>query len=86
MVLLQMNLETAIEIKEIKIQLIWYDHVQRITNKKLPKKLCIGPHKKNRMRVRPKITWTEGLRRSMSEGQLDDKDCTNRTSWQLGIG
>ena len=31
-------------------------------------------------------TWIEGIRRSMSGRELNDKNCNDRQQWWLGIG
>ena len=82
----QMGIEGTIVNDIEQKQLIWYGHVQRMHNERIPKQVihCIPPGK--RKRGRPKKTWMEGIRRSMSEKNLTEDQWENRTGWKLGIG
>ena len=82
----QMGIEGTIVNDIEQKQLIWYGHVQRMHNERIPKQVIhwIPPGK--RKRGRPKKTWMEGIRRSMSEKNLTEDQWENRTGWKLGIG
>lgn len=67
-------------------QLVWYGHVQRMGEDRLPKKILKWIPPQRRKRGRPKMMWIQGIRRSMSERGLSDDDCNNRTNWHLEIG
>ncbi|XP_044764516.1 uncharacterized protein LOC123321077 [Coccinella septempunctata] len=77
--------ETVTELIERK-QLVWYGHVQRMAEHRLPKKVMRWIPPEHRKRGRPKKTWIEGVRKSMSERGLDDEACNDRRHWQMGIG
>jgi len=64
-------------------QLIWYGHVQRMEENRLPKQIMIPVGK--RRRGRPKIIWEMGIRRVISEKNLAEEQWNNRREWQLGI-
>ncbi|CAG9833888.1 unnamed protein product [Diabrotica balteata] len=67
-------------------QLIWYGHVQRIEDTRLPKKIMqwVPPNRKKR--GRPKKTWKEGVTKAMSTRDLRDGQWDDRRTWKLGIG
>ena len=48
-------------------QLIWYGHVQRMGQDRLPKKTMRRILREHRKKGRPKKTWIEPIRRSMSD-------------------
>ena len=56
--------KTTIDCIEEK-QLIWYGHVRRMGQDRLPKKTMRWIPRGQRKKGRPKKTWIEGIRRSM---------------------
>ncbi|KAF2881456.1 hypothetical protein ILUMI_24742 [Ignelater luminosus] len=66
-------------------QLIWYGHVQRMEEQKIPKQVLNWIPPVRRKKERPKKTWIEGIRKSMSKKNLTDNKW-NRQEWKLGIG
>lgn len=67
-------------------QLIWYGHVQRMDETRLPKKIMNWIPPNRRKRGRPKKTWKEGITKAMSSRDLRDDQWDNRAMWKLGIG
>ena len=66
-------------VKEIEQnQLTWYDHVQRMAERRLLKIALKWMPKQNRARGRPKKNWMEVIRkaineRNLNEGQWEDR-------------
>lgn len=67
-------------------QLIWYGHVQRMGDDKLPKQIMRWILTGKRKRGRPKKNWLEGIRKSVSAKKLTDDQWNYRSIWKLGIG
>lgn len=67
-------------------QLIWYGHVQRMEERRLPKIAMNWVPPNRRKRGRPKKTWIEGIRKAMSTRDLREEQWNNRIEWKLGIG
>jgi hypothetical protein len=66
----QIGLEETI-IKEIEQnQLIWYGHVERMAEGRLPKRSLKWMPKQRRARARPKKTWMEGIKQALNGGNL----------------
>ena len=76
--------KTIIDCIEEK-QLIWYGHVQRMGQDRLPKKTMRWIPREHRKKGRPKKTWIEGIR-SMSDRGRYDENCNDRQEWGLAIG
>ena len=57
-------------------QLISYGHVQRMRQDRLPKKTMRWIPREHGKKGRPKKTWIEGIRRSMSDRGLKTKTAT----------
>jgi hypothetical protein len=51
-------------------QLQWYGHVQRMKDGRLAKEVIKWRPPGRRKRGRPKVTWTEGIRKLMGENYL----------------
>lgn len=67
-------------------QLTWYGYVQRMEDHRLPEQVMTWmPHYK-RKKGRSKKTWDEGIRRAMSERNLEEEQWENRRKWRLDIG
>lgn len=67
-------------------QLIWYGHVNRMNDERLPKQCLEWQPPEHRKRGRPKVNWTTGIRKAMSARDLRDDLWQNRKEWNLGIG
>jgi len=82
----QIGLEETI-VKEIEQnQLIWYGHVQRMAEGRLPKIALEWMPKQTRARGRPKEHWMEGIRKAMNEINLNEGQWEDRKQWSLGVG
>jgi len=68
----QIGLEETI-VREIEQnQLTWYGHVQRMTERRLPKIALKWMPKQKTVRGRPKKNWMEGIRKAMNERNLNE--------------
>lgn len=67
-------------------QLMWYGHVQRMDDTRLPKQIMQWIPQHRRKRGRPKKTWNEGVTRAMSARNLSEGQWNDRKTWKLGIG
>lgn len=79
--------ETIIQEAERR-QLIWYGHVRRMADHRLPKVTLDWIPLERRKRGRPRKTWNEGIQRAMSERNLQKDQWQDRKGWRnsLGIG
>jgi len=66
-------------------QLKWYRHVERMEERRLPKKLMKWSRPGIRKRGRPKATWMEGIRGVMGEKGLIEEDWKDRDKWKKKI-
>ena len=74
-------------IKEIEQnQLTWYGHVQRMSERRLPKIVLKWVPKQKRARGRPKKNWMEYIRKAMNERNLNEGQWEDRKQWSLGVG
>jgi hypothetical protein len=81
----QSGLEESI-VKEIEQnQLIWYGHVQRMAERRLPKITLKWMPKQKRAQRRPKKNWMEGIRKAMNERNLNEGQWEDRKQWSLGF-
>ncbi|XP_044745151.1 uncharacterized protein LOC123307015 [Coccinella septempunctata] len=67
-------------------QLIWYGHVERMCDERLPKMILKWTPPERRKRGRPKKTWFEGIEKAMSERNLHPGDWQDKKAWRLGTG
>lgn len=67
-------------------QLVWYGHIKRMNNNRLPKRIMDWFPNRKRKRGRPRKSWSEGIRKAMSVRNLNEEDCEDRRGWKLGIG
>jgi len=59
-------------------QLQWYGHVQRMEEERLPKEILEWSPPGRRKRVRPELTWAEGIKGLMGGKGLMEEDCNER--------
>jgi len=69
-----------------RTELTWYGHVQRMTEGRLPKIALKWMPKQKSARGRPKKNWMEGIRKAMSERNLNEGQWEDRKQWSLGVG
>lgn len=67
-------------------QLIWYGHVQRMPNDRLPKQVLTWTPQGRRRRGRPRKSWREGIDKEIEEREIPEDLWMNRKDWRLGIG
>lgn len=83
---LRMGIEGTI-INDIESkQLVWYGHVRRMDETRLPKKVMEWVPSARRKRGRPRKTWKEGVSKAMSARDLREGQWEDRRSWKLGVG
>lgn len=82
----QMGVEGNVMEDVERRQLIWYGHVQRMDERRLPKQAMQWTPRERRTRGRPRKNWQEGIRKAMSDRNLQDGQWNNRRIWNLGIG
>ena len=81
----QIGLEEPV-INEIEQnQFTSYGHVQRVTEGRLPKIALKWMPKQKWARGRPKKNWMEGIRKAMSERNLNEGQWEDRKKWSLGV-
>ena len=66
-------------------QLQWYEHVQRMEERRLPKEVMEWRPSGRRKRGRPKLTWAEAIRGLMGEKGLMEEDWNDRGNWRKKI-
>lgn len=67
-------------------QLVWYGHVERMNNGRIPKQILQWVPTERKKRGRPKATWMGGIQKAMSERNPQPGDWENREVWKLGTG
>ncbi|XP_046674870.1 uncharacterized protein LOC124363653 [Homalodisca vitripennis] len=77
--------ETIVEAIRQK-QLVWFGHLKRMDEERLPKILMEWLPTERRKRGRPRETWKQGISKAMSERNLGPGDWNDREEWKLGIG
>ena len=65
-------------------QLKWYEHIQRMEEGRLPKKVVKWRPPGRRKQGRPKLTWVEGIR-GLEENGLMEEDWNERDKWKKKI-
>ncbi|KDR18473.1 hypothetical protein L798_07477 [Zootermopsis nevadensis] len=74
-------------IEEIeKRQLIWYGHVQRMEEERLPKMTMKWQPKERRKRGGPRPGWNAGITRIMIVWKLPPEGWENREEWKKILG
>ncbi|CAH0383080.1 unnamed protein product [Bemisia tabaci] len=80
-----MEVENDIMFDVMTEQLIWYSHVSRMTEKRLPKKMLDWIPPGRRRRERPVRGWRQGLLNEIRECQLPGGLWEDRVLWRLGV-
>ncbi|CAG9839790.1 unnamed protein product [Diabrotica balteata] len=65
-------------------QLIWYGHVERMDDDRLPNQILKWTPRERRKRGRQKQSWLGGIQKAMSERNLHPGEWNDRRSWKLG--
>lgn len=67
-------------------QLLWYGHVKRMGEERLPKNLLdYIPHRRRR-RGRPEMTWEDNIRKIMEDRAIEEEDWRDRDRWRSKCG
>ena len=66
-------------------QLVWYGHVQRMPDDRLPKKVLDWVPPGRKRRGRPAKSWIEGIRQEMRRCDLPEELWQDRYQWRLGV-
>ncbi|XP_045466796.1 uncharacterized protein LOC123675482 [Harmonia axyridis] len=82
----QMGVEGTIMDGIERKQLIWYGHVQRMGQSRLPKITMEWIPNMRRRRGRPRKNWMEEIRNAMRDRNLQAGQWKDRKQWILGIG
>jgi hypothetical protein len=80
--------KNILEVVEEK-RLRWFGHVKRMPGNRLPLKILEWEPEGTRRRGRSKERWIDGVRRSMTNHGLTEKDTRDRDRWRnlvLGEG
>ena len=87
------NLQVRLKLRWEEIQhltlsyfMLWYGHVQRMAEERLPKIALKWMPKQKRARGRPKKNWMEGIKKTMNERNLNEGQWEDRKQWSLGVG
>lgn len=67
-------------------QLVWYGHVNRMGDDRLPRMVMNWRPTERRKRGRPRETWLKGITRAMSLRELQEGEWNDRRRWQQGTG
>jgi hypothetical protein len=65
-------------------QLVWFGHLKRMDEERLPQKILNWIRTERRKRGRPKTRWKEGVLTAMEECGLRDGDWEDILRWRLG--
>lgn len=67
-------------------QLLWYGHMRRMPEERLPAKIWRFKPRRRRKRGRPRRMWLDGVEEAMERRNLEEQDCHDREKWRMGCG
>lgn len=67
-------------------QLVWYGHVRRMPEGRIPKQILDWQPRGRRRRGRPRRSWREGIDREIREREIEEDLWSDRQRWRLEIG
>jgi hypothetical protein len=79
-----MDLDKTISDRVEEKQLVWYGHLQRMSEERWPKKIWEWTPHGRRRRGRPRRTWSNNIKEAMTARDLDDQDIQDRSRWRRG--
>jgi len=65
---------------------VWYGHVQRTAQGRVPKITLKWMPKQKTTPGGPKKNWMEGIRKAINERNLNEGQWVDRKQWSLGFG
>jgi hypothetical protein len=68
---------------EVK-RLVWYGHLQRMSEERWPKKIWEWTPQGRRRRGLPRRTWSNNIKEAMVARDLDEQDIQDRSRWRRG--
>ena len=80
-----MEVENDIVFDVMTKQLVWYGHVNRMTEERLPKKMLDWVPPGRRRRGRPMKGWREGIEAEMLRCSIPQNLWFEREQWRLGV-
>ncbi|XP_030757309.1 uncharacterized protein LOC115883138 [Sitophilus oryzae] len=66
-------------------QLIWFGHMQRMPDHRIPKQILLWTPRGRNKRGRPR-SWREGVDKELEDREIPDDLWLNRQKWRLGVG
>lgn len=67
-------------------QLLWYGHINRMEEERIPKNVFLYQPDRRRKRGRPRTTWIQGIESAMTRRHLKQEDTQDRKLWRLKCG
>jgi hypothetical protein len=64
-------------------RLLWYGHVERMPEERIPKLIVVWVPRERRKRGRPQKTWMEGVQAAMTTRNFEPDQWRNREEWHL---
>lgn len=81
-----MQVETSLINTIERKQLLWYGHMRRMNQDRIPQKIWKWSPANRRKRGRPRKSWEKGIKEAMLKRGLEEDGVRDRISWKLGCG
>ena len=62
---------------------MWYGHLRRMNEERIPLKVWKWRPKRNRKRGRPRKTWKENIEEAMQKRDITENAWQNKKQWRL---
>lgn len=82
----KMGVDTTLTDSIEKKQLMWYGHMRRLGQERLPQKIWRWKPENRRKRGRPRRTWNQEIKEAMEKRQLEEEMYLDREAWRQGCG
>jgi hypothetical protein len=79
-----MDLDKTIIDRVEEKQLVWYGHLQRMSEERWSKKIWEWTPHGRRRRGRSRRTWSSNIKEAMAARDLDEQDIQDRSRWRRG--